>query len=41
VIEHWNKVLGEVLESPSLEILKIHLNTFLCREPALARGKTR
>lgn len=41
VIEDWNKVLREVLESPSLEIFKIHLTTFLCKEPFVkTKGKT-
>ncbi|GAB0186585.1 translation initiation factor IF-2-like [Grus japonensis] len=30
VTEHWNRLLGEVVESPSLEIFKTHLDTILC-----------
>ena len=28
--EHQNRLLKEVVEPPSLEILKTHLNAFLC-----------
>ncbi|PKU42863.1 hypothetical protein llap_6837 [Limosa lapponica baueri] len=30
VAEHWNRLLGEVVESPFLETFKICLDTFLC-----------
>ena len=30
VMEHWNRLPREVVESPSLEIFNIHLDTFLC-----------
>ena len=30
VTEHWNRLPKEVVESPSLEILKICLDTLLC-----------
>ena len=30
VTEHWKKLLSEAVESPSLEILKNHLDAFLC-----------
>ena len=30
VTEHWNKLPLEAVESPSLEIFKTHLDTFLC-----------
>jgi len=30
VTEHWNRLPREVAETPSLEVLKTHLNTFLC-----------
>ena len=29
VTEHWNRCSREVVESPSMEILKIHLDTYL------------
>ncbi|PKU36605.1 hypothetical protein llap_13091 [Limosa lapponica baueri] len=30
VAEHWNRLLREVVESPSLETFKTHLDMFLC-----------
>ncbi|GAB0181678.1 hypothetical protein GRJ2_000633100 [Grus japonensis] len=30
VTKHWNRLPREVVESPSLEILKTHLDTILC-----------
>ena len=30
VTEHWNRLPGEVVESPSLEIYKTHLDKVLC-----------
>jgi len=30
VTEHWNRLPGEVVESPSLEILKTGLHEVLC-----------
>lgn len=30
VTEHWNKLLGEDVEPFSLEMVKIHLDAFLC-----------
>ena len=30
VTEHWNRLLRGVVESPSLEILKTHLNAYSC-----------
>ena len=29
-MEHWNRLPGESVESPSIEIFKIHLNAYLC-----------
>ena len=30
VTEHWNRLPKEVVESPSLEIFKTHVDTYLC-----------
>ena len=30
VMEHWNRLPGEVVDSPSLEIFKTHLDKVLC-----------
>jgi len=38
--EHWNKLLGKVVESP-LEIFKTHLDTFPCnllKQTCFSRG---
>ena len=33
VTEHWNRLTKKVVESPSLEIFKIHLDAYLCDLP--------
>jgi len=30
VTEHWNRFSREVVESPSMEVLKTRLDTYLC-----------
>jgi len=30
VTEHWNRLPRDVVESPSLELFKTHLDKFLC-----------
>ena len=30
VTEHWNRPPREVVESPSMEIFKTHLDAYLC-----------
>jgi len=30
VIEHWNSLPREAVESPSLEMFRTRLNTYLC-----------
>lgn len=30
IAKHWNRLPRQVVESPSLEILKTHQDTFLC-----------
>ena len=30
VLEHWNRLPREVMESPSMEIFKTHLDAYLC-----------
>ena len=30
VMEHWNRLPWEVVESPSVEIFKTHLDVYLC-----------
>ncbi|XP_027538623.1 uncharacterized protein LOC113967313 [Neopelma chrysocephalum] len=35
---HWNKLPGEVVESPSREMLRNHLDTTLCHEPRPAHS---
>jgi len=30
VMEHWNRLSREVVESPSKEIIKTHLDAYLC-----------
>jgi len=31
VMEHWNRLPRELVESPSLEIFKTHVEAVLCR----------
>ena len=42
VMEQWNRLPREVVESPSMEVFKTHLDAYLChllcRDPALAGG---
>ena len=30
VMEHWNRLPREVVEAPSMEIFKTHLDAYLC-----------
>ena len=30
VMEHWNRLHREAVESPSMEIFKTHLDAYLC-----------
>lgn len=30
VTEHWNRLPRETVQSPSLEIFRIHLDAYLC-----------
>jgi len=30
MVEHWNRLPRKVVESPSLEIFKTHLDSYLC-----------
>lgn len=30
VTEHWNRLSREIVQSPTLEVLKTHLDAFLC-----------
>ena len=44
VTEHWNRLPKDVVESPSLEIFKAHLDTYLgclLKEPVWQGGWTR
>ena len=30
VMEHWNRLVRELVESPTMEIFKTHVDAYLC-----------